>query len=376
MTNTLKLDPANLQQLFNALQSHGYMTIGPTVRDGAVVYAKIESSNELPVGWTDEQSPASYQLKKQNKQAYFRFHGAPQSWKRFLYPPTRSLFLVGRNGKALEFSMGASIHEKTDSDIKYAFIGVRPCELSAILIQDLVFDSDGHGDVNYKKLRENCFVVAVNCTESGDTCFCSSMKTGPRANRDFDLALIEVLNDAKHYFLVEVGSQRGASIIKEIETTNAEQDEIDEAEELISRAEKGMKKSLDTSDLPKFLSENFDHPHWDDVAKRCLTCGNCTLVCPTCFCSTVEDVTDLSGQKAERLQKWDSCFTLDFSKVAGGNFRISPKSRYRQWLTHKLSTWVEQFGVLGCVGCGRCITWCPVGIDITAEIQTLRQSEV
>lgn len=376
MDTTLKLSPASLQQLFTVLQSNGYTTIGPILRDGAIVYGRIESSDELPVGWTDEQGPSTYQLKKQNEQKYFGFHTTPQSWKRFLYPPLRSLFSIGKNAKALELSGSSFGQEKANSEIKYAFIGVRPCELNAILIQDLIFDSDGYGDPNYKRLREECLLVAVNCTESGETCFCSSMKSGPRAKGDFDLALTEVLIKGAHYFLIEVGSERGASIIKEVETTEANQQEIDEADELIRRAEKEMKKSLDTADLPKFLSENSDHSHWDDVAKRCLTCGNCTMVCPTCFCSTVEDITDLSGQKAERLQKWDSCFTLDFSKVAGGNFRITPKSRYRQWLTHKFSSWVEQFGVLGCVGCGRCITWCPVGIDVTVEIQALRGPEV
>ncbi|MFZ1080317.1 MAG: 4Fe-4S dicluster domain-containing protein, partial [Candidatus Kryptoniota bacterium] len=191
----------------------------------------------------------------------------------------------------------------------------------------------------------------------------------------FDLALTEVLSNDDHYFLTEIGSERGYAIMEQIKTTPATKIEVEEADKLISRAENKMKKLLKTKDLPKFLSDNLESSHWDDMAKRCLTCGNCTMVCPTCFCSTVEDVTDLSGQNAERVRKWDSCFTMDFSKVAGGNFRITPRSRYRQRVMHKFSYWLEQFGIFGCVGCGRCTTWCPVGIDVAAEIRTLRGSE-
>jgi len=366
MNRTLKLSAQNLPQLFTALKSKGYTLIAPVVQDGTIAYDKAESSDDLPVGWTDEQSPATYRLSKENRGRYFGFHTAPQSWKRFLYPPERSLFRLKRNGKSVEFQKDPN--EQTN----YAFIGVRPCELSAILVQDLVFDSEKYGDDDYKLRRKDLFIVAVNCTDSAEDCFCSSLKTGPKAKGNYDLALTEIVAKGEHYFVVETGSETGEAIISQTHSSEATEQEINEAAKLVRHAENKMKKSVDISDLPKLLSNNLEHPHWDNVAKRCLSCGNCTMVCPTCFCSTVEDITDLSGDEAERVQRWDSCFTMDFSKVAGGNFRITPKSRYRQWLTHKFSSWVDQFGVFGCVGCGRCITWCPVGIDITAEIGSLR----
>ena len=369
MDTTLKLKINNLPQLFAALQSRGYTTVGPTLRDEAIVYDRIDSADELPIGWTDEQAPATYRLKKRDDNAYFGFNATPQSWKRYLYPPQRKLFSIKKNGKSLEFL------EEKNSNVKYAFIGMRSCELNAILVQDKVFNSDEYKDDSYNSIRKNLFIVAVNCTQAGETCFCVSMKTGPKARSNFDLALTEVLTENEHYFVVEIGSENGASIMEQVDAAAATENEIEESDKIIHQTESTMKRSMETADLPELLSENLEHPHWDEVAKRCLTCGNCTMVCPTCFCSTVEDVTDLAGQNAERFRRWDSCFTMDFSKVAGGNFRISPKSRYRQWLTHKLSSWVEQFGTSGCVGCGRCITWCPVGIDITAEVQAIRGVE-
>ena len=143
----------------------------------------------------------------------------------------------------------------------------------------------------------------------------------------------------------------------------------------VDRAAQQMGRAMDTHDIRDLLLDNLDHPRWDAVASRCLSCANCTLVCPTCFCSAVEDTTDLSGEEAERARVWDSCFSVDYSYIHGGSVRQSGRSRYRQWMTHKLGTWFDQFGTSGCVGCGRCITWCPVGIDITEEVAAIRATE-
>jgi len=133
-----------------------------------------------------------------------------------------------------------------------------------------------------------------------------------------------------------------------------------------------MGRRLDTDGLRDLLYANADNPQWDDVASRCLSCTNCTMVCPTCFCTNVEDVADLTGNEAERHRVWDSCFNADFSYIHGGTVRTSGRSRYRQWMTHKLAAWHDQFGSSGCVGCGRCVTWCPAAIDITAEAAAMR----
>lgn len=370
MDNAVKIHPEDLQQLLTLLQRKDYDTIGPTLGDEAIVFDRITSTGDLPTGWSDEQEPGKYRVSKRDDQAFFGFTLPPQSCKRYLYPPLRKLFSIRRNGKSLEVTDEKRVARKL------AFIGVRPCDLSAIAIQDRVFASGEYRDDDYQSLRKSAFIVAVNCSQAGSNCFCTSMKTGPKAEEGFDIAMTEIVKDHEHYFVCEAGTKAGTSILAEIGAADASQAEIAEAENVVQKTAAQITKTMDPSGVPSLLSENLDHPQWDDVAKRCMTCGNCTMVCPTCFCSTVEDTTDLSGQTADRSRRWDSCFTMDFAKVSGGNFRISPKSRYRQWLTHKLSSWVEQFGVSGCVGCGRCITWCPVGIDLTAEVKAIRGDEV
>jgi ferredoxin len=201
------------------------------------------------------------------------------------------------------------------------------------------------------------------------------MQTGPKAATGFDLSLTEILDDGPHRFLVEAGSEQGLTLLESLSHKQATEYDQQVAEDLITNTTKQMGRTIDIKNIKEVLQNNLDHPRWDDVALRCLSCANCTMVCPTCFCTTVEDVTDLSGDNAERWRRWDSCFSLDFSYIHGGNIRNSTKSRYRQWMTHKLANWIDQFDTSGCVGCGRCITWCPVGIDITKEVAAIQAND-
>ena len=359
----------DFQQLFDVLLDIGYHVAGPTLRDNAIVYDEISSISELPSGYTDEQDGGKYRLKKRDDSALFGYAVGPHSWKKFLHPPVMSLWKAERTGDEIK-----TIEEKEDTK-KYAFIGVRSCELHAMAIQDKVFMEGKYVEPSYKLRRENAFIIAVNCTQAGGTCFCVSMNTGPKASFGFDIALTEVLESKRHYFLAEVGTKAGAEVLGQIRYEYADDKEKESSEELVMKTKNQMGRKMDTTDIKDLLYRNYENPRWENVANRCLTCANCTMVCPTCFCTTVEDTTDLTGKHAERVRKWDSCFTMDFSYIHGGTIRSSTKSRYRQWMTHKLATWIDQFGTSGCVGCGRCITWCPVAIDITQEVQAIRQSD-
>jgi sulfhydrogenase subunit beta (sulfur reductase) len=365
----LVIAAADFQTVLDALAGQGYRPVGPTLLDGQLIYGDLTGVADLPVGWTSEQEPGSFRLQRREDQAFFGYGLGQQSWKQFLFPPHHRLWEARRQAD------GFQIVAPAEEVPHYAFIGVRACELAAMAVQDRVFLQGRHQDPIYRARREAAFILAVNCGGQGcGTGFCVSMGTGPRAAGGFDLALTEILPEGKHYFLVEVGSERGARVLAATPHRGAEAEEIEAATAVAAGAAAHMGRELDTRGLKELLYRNYEHPRWDEVAARCLNCGNCTWVCPTCFCHTIEDVTDLTGEVAERWRRQDVCFTVDYSYIHGGSIRTSPRSRYRQWLTHKLATWIDQFGCSGCVGCGRCLTWCPVGIDITEEVRAIRES--
>lgn len=357
-----------LDTLIRTLASHGYAVVGPTVRDGAIVYDEIAGAADLPTGWTDEQAPGRYRLARRGDAAVFGYAVGPHSWKQFLHPPRYTLW------RARRAHDGFAVEDATPPAPRYAFIGVRACELAAMAVQDRVLRDGQHPDPVYRARRAQAFVVAVECGQAGGTCFCASMGTGPEVTGGYDLKLTELL-DGGHRLVVQAGSAQGAEVLDALPGRPASADDLEAARAVPERTAARMGRRLDTADLPGLLRARPEHPRWDEVAERCLSCANCTNVCPTCFCSTVEDVSDLAGREAAREQRWDSCFTLDFTHLHGGSVRASTRSRYRHWLTHKLDTWHDQFGSSGCVGCGRCIAWCPVGIDLTEEVAALRTAE-
>lgn len=362
------IDTAGLDALLGTLQGEGFEVVGPTVRDGVIVYDAISSSADLPRGLEDRQDAGRYRLEKRDDDALFAHTVGPLAWKRYLHPPRLTLWKARRSADGMAFEAGDG------NPPRRAFLGVRACELAAFAVQDRVFLQGAHVDPAYAVRRESCALIAVNCTRAGGTCFCASMGTGPRATAGFDLALTELLQPT-HRFLVEVGTPRGAAWLEAVPHAPVTAEDERAADEATRACEQHMGRTLDTDGLRDLLYRGYESPRWAEIGARCLSCTNCTQVCPTCFCTTVEDVTDLTGTEAARSRRWDSCFTLDFSYIHGGSVRISPGARYRQWMTHKLATWHDQFGVSGCVGCGRCITWCPVGIDFTEEARGLRQAD-
>jgi ferredoxin len=366
---TAALTVDGLQALIDTLRRRGYRVLGPAIRDQAIAYDDIASLADLPRGFTDEQDGGRYRLTRRADNAFFGFAVGPHSWKKFLHPPVQRLWRAERSAD------GVKVVPEEAAAERLAFLGVRACELHAIAIQDRVFLGGAYVDPHYRARREEAFIVALNCGTAGGTCFCVSMGTGPRAASGFDLALTELLVEGENLFVVEPGTETGKAVLSELPRRPAAQSEITAAEEVIARTAASMGREMREDGVHGLLLRNLNHPRWDDVANRCLTCGNCTLVCPTCFCTSAEEASDLAGAESSRSRRWDSCFTMDFSYIHGGSVRPTARSRYRQWMTHKLATWYDQFGTSGCVGCGRCITWCPVGIDITEEVRAIRESE-
>jgi len=360
------IDRDGLDQLISGLTTRGYRVLGPVVRQGAIALGEVNSSEDLPEGWHDTQAPGSYRLEHTDDSALFAWAVGQHSIKADVFP-SRSVVW-----RAQVTDGTVRLEETRDDAPSAALVGVRPCELAALEVLDRVMGTSS-GDPLYKRRRAGLVVVAECGTPSG-TCFCTSMGTGPAATGAFDLALTELLDSGGQRFLVTIGSEQGAEVLADVETRVADDTDFSARAAVLEHANSHMGRRLATDDLPGLLARNLEHPRWDDVAERCLACGNCTLVCPTCFCSTVEDTTTIDGT-VERHRSWSSCFDLGHSYMSGGPVRSSTRSRYRQWMTHKLSTWWDQFGSSGCVGCGRCITWCPVGIDITEEAVAIRAGE-
>jgi sulfhydrogenase subunit beta (sulfur reductase) len=368
MTSTTRtLDVEGLRRLVEELRGRGFTVIAPTVRDGAIVNSPIESIDQLPRGVGDQQDAAHYRLTERSDGAYFGYAAGAQSMKPVLFP-AEELLWRGKRDAAGAFTVEPASSEGGP----YALLGVRGCDLKAIHIHDTVLTSRGFSDAHYAARRAGALLISVTCGSPAGTCFCASVGTGPRPSEGYDLSLTEVIKGGSHTFVVAVGTERGAEIMDALHAPAASETEMAAADDIAKDGALNMGRELNTDGLKYLMYANAESSHWDDVAARCLSCTNCTLVCPTCFCTSVEDVSDLTGQEASRHRVWDSCFSEDFSYIHGGSVRESPKSRYRQWITHKLASWEDQFGMTGCVGCGRCITWCPVGIDITAEAAALR----
>ena len=377
MSAPLLLRIAELDALLALLRADGYRTLGPVARDGAIVFTELTSSAELPKGVGVEQGPGHYRLTARDDDARFGFATGPSSLKPLVFPPKLELVRLRRKdepsgARTFEAVPPEGSAENGVATPRVAVLGARACDLAALAVQDRVFLGGDVRDPSYEARRAALVLVSVQCAEPGGTCFCASMGTGPTARTGFDLALTELAatSDTEHRYLVEVGPPRGADLVARLGLAPAPEADVARAATIHTEAAGKMGRRLDAEAAPALLRQSLEHPHWHDVASRCLSCASCTLACPTCFCSDVRDVTTLAGE-AERHRVWDSCFTMEHAYVHGGTVRPSTAARYRQWLTHKLDTWIEQFGTSGCVGCGRCITWCPVGIDLTAELAAL-----
>jgi len=390
------LPKSRFDELLRILAGAGYEVIGPRIDSAAIVYSPIHSAKDFPIGWTDHQEPGKYRLVKREDDAYFGFAVGPHSWKKYLFPPHQKLWSARRTEDGFDVVLD------NEPPPKRAFLGVRSCELHAIAVQDRVFINRERpfADSHYAAARERVFLIAVECTAPAATCFCTSTGTGPSVRLEelppnngpaekpsrYSLPMNEtpaqaspacdlILTELHESFVIRATSSEGERILNLMELSRAASEEVAESERRVEAAAATMGRKPDLSGVKELLQRNLDHPRWEHVAQRCLACTNCTMVCPTCFCSGVEDRTDLTLETAERVRSWDSCFNPEFASVHGGNYRPSIRGRYRQWLTHKFASWVDQFDTSGCVGCGRCIAWCPVGIDVTEEIAAIRASD-
>lgn len=356
------LPHGELQTLLDGLQAAGYHCIGPIVRDGAIVFDDVSSVDALPQGVTETQAPGEYRLTHTDSPRYFAWANGPQALKPLVFAPRETLWSCETDE---EGGIHFQIPNPTNQPV--AVLGVRPCDLAALYIHDQHFLQQQFQDPYYLARRQQLFLVAVNCTHPADTCFCASTGDGPQAHYGYDL----VLTEQDEGFVIESHSESGKQQMQRLTLQEVTTKQLQQVDVAMEQSATAQQRRLPSRNLNQALFANLDHPQWAAIGERCLSCGNCTSVCPTCFCYKATETPELKGDVSRHSREWDSCFTQGHSYIHGMTIRADTTKRFRQWLTHKLGSWHEQYGRSGCVGCGRCVTWCPVGIDITDEVAAI-----
>lgn len=350
------LPRSSLSTLLSVLQQAGYQVYGPRVRDGVIQFGPLDEASSLPVGVINDQQPGHYRLQTGDTQRLFDWNHGPQGLKPLCFAPREVLWQ--------EFAEPFG-YKRTPPDVKpTAVLGVRACDLAALAIQDHQFLLEMRPDPHYRERRESLLLIGVDCAHSAATCFCASTGDGPALEGGYDIGLAEL----DEGFLVWHLSDQGRGITEQLSLQSVDESQLEAMGQATAQAALEQHRQLPDPEELMHLYRRLEHTHWEEVGERCLSCGNCTAVCPTCFCYQSGHEMALNGETAEMVRSWDSCFSPTHSDM--GHFQVRPsiEYRYRQWMTHKLAGWQVQQRRIGCTGCGRCIAWCPVGIDLTREV--------
>jgi len=340
--------------------------MGPTLRDGAIVPGPVNSSKDLPRGVHDLQSPGPTASCAKTTVRYSDGPSVRDLGKTSTSPPARSCGAARSLATHWSF-VNPIVRMRSWQSSAHGPVTLLRCaywttfwKRVSIAIRDI-----RSGDSN--------FIAVVECASPADTCFCASMKSGPGIDEDFDVALTELNDELGHRFIARIGSPRGADVLSSVSTRPAKRTGPRGARTASRDGVARDESKPPFDEVANLLARNVEHLGGSTWPSGASPAATATSVCPTCFCSDVHDTTDTSGA-IERRRTWSSCFDLEHSYLHGGSVHESSSSRYRQWMTHKLSTWWDQFDSTGCVGCGRCIVWCPVGIDITEEVAAHRRA--
>ncbi len=362
------LSTAGLEILLESMVTAGYRLVGPTLESGVVHYREISAVEDLPFGIIDQQQPGHYRSRRSPTEQvdhYFDWSNGT-GVKGWLFPSQQRLWRSERQ------QSGVVRFERVAADgPPLALFGIRSCDLAAIRRLDRHFLRPGAEDPWYAERNAGRLLVVVSCNHPAADCFCHSTATGPAPSDGYDLRLDEL----DEGFLITAGTARGEQLLQPLPLAPVTAAQRQRVALQLQQSAAQQQRRLPSAQQCRSLGDLPDAPVWQQIAERCLGCGNCTASCPSCFCHRQQPEAQLDPQQAIQQRLWDSCFSTAHSQLHGVAVRNGVRERYRQWLTHKLSGWWQQFGEGGCVGCGRCITWCPVGIDLTVEVARLLTPE-
>ncbi|MFH1101579.1 MAG: 4Fe-4S dicluster domain-containing protein [Methanobacteriota archaeon] len=311
-----------------------YQVFAPCDNDGITIFQRITSPSEMRLTFSNSTVPP----------------------KALLFQQTETLF---------KFTQGKNITVTPSDtpDTKTVILGIRPCDAKSLAILDHVFKGD-YEDPYYLTKRKNTVLVGLSCTQPEVNCFCTSLNDSPTSPEHLDI----LLTDLGEKYYVEVQSEKGKHLVETTKKLFAPVTEKDEKKkkDVEKQATDAIARHLKIKDvdvLVKKLDTIFDAPYWKSIAMKCLGCGVCTYLCPTCHCFDIHDET--TSDKGARIRVWDSCMRSEYTLHASGhNPRPERMNRIRNRVYHKYNYYPKNHQVIACVGCGRCIDNCPVNIDI------------
>lgn len=341
MTTVKKIAKKNISALLDAIAAENRL-FASVDSDGIIEYVQVENGDNVTL----------------------EFYNSKESPKKIFFPQSEILFSFSKE-------RGREVPKERDNRQRVVF-AMRPCDAAALLILDNVFDGADYKDPYYIEKRKNTVICSLGCNDPRSSCFCTGLGLGPYAKKGSDVFITDLGDD----YLLEAVTEKGEQLLSSIAgLAAAEKSDVDKIEKLKQEAESKIKKQLNLQGVVEKLDDIFNHPVWEQIHEKCLGCGICTYLCPTCHCFDMADET--TGRDGCRVRNWDSCMFGNFTNEASGhNPRPSGKERMRQRIMHKFNYFVKNFDSVACVGCGRCFTNCPVKNDIVKAIEKIKKVSV
>jgi NAD-dependent dihydropyrimidine dehydrogenase PreA subunit len=334
----LKLNKKDFKPFLQSLMDEYDLFAPVQLEKGVSVYKKIDRPDEVDLSASNPQKPA----------------------KEVFFPQSETMFRYEKAGKQHQVTSTEEVERKR------VILGARPCDIQAVLLIDQVFSGKEYTDVYYVNKRKATTIIGMGCDHPLSTCFCSSMKGGPFSREGSDLFLID-LGEA---YLVELLTEKGTAFQNNKFLKEANTKEINSAKEIEEKASKKTDDSLSVVGIEKRLDQMLENPFWERVQEKCIGCRVCTYLCPTCHCFDIAD--EVLTNKGQRVRNWDSCLSSLYSQeTSGHNPRPTNRERTQQRIMHKFNYFPKNFDRIACVGCGRCILYCPANFDIRQAIKEI-----